>query len=720
EVYIEVEEVWWTKPYYAAPLTGIGVDGTWSCPIVTGGYDQYATGITVYLIPAGTAATSCDPCHELPVIPEAIDTLIIDRSPEVRRISAFGYDWSVKRRDFPAGPGGNYFSDAEDAVWADEKGLHLTISERDGHLACTEVILNASYGYGAYRVVTGSRVDMLDPNVVFGMFTWETAAYQEYYRELDIEFARWGNAALDTNAQYVVQPCSACPGCGDHCHRFRADLTDEDSELTSYLVWTPDRAEFRSYYGKYGAGEVPPAEQLAGYKVFEGADIPVPGNENFRLNLWLFNGTAPTDGQPVEVLVTDFAWQPEPPAWGEPGEGEGEGEGMRRVTTNLPNYPIMGYFAEATAVSINGETVALDADGGLRHDVTLSEGVNTFTVAPIDGDKDPANGLVLEATYDPEFSTSGHALLYNYGPTGSETIVLDLDAGEILGLLPGVQIVASTHAGDFVVDTSGNVYDAGNHTVVGALPFASAPAYPVFRGNDQYCYAARRVIDFASRAVVADDFPVMADGRFARLLPGDILVQCHNLTGFTTVDLTTNVAINEAELSLLRSLWGTSAIDPSGAYGVVTSYSYAAGAVDIGSLTTQETLAVFDLLADYMGQVAFSEDGLTAFAGGYGNSYYGGGGLYAFDLADTSLVTFYPQFGASSVAVGPDGLVYVSTHYVDHFGTGTVTQGYKHKRGIDVLSWDGSSFTVVKSYYLNAPHWYHVKPTFSIKPRYAP
>ncbi len=401
-------------------------------------------------------------------------------------------------------------------------------------------------------------------------------------------------------------------------------------------------------------------------------------------------------------------------------EGEGEGEGVRQVTTNLPNYPVMGYFEDATAVSINGETVALDEYSGLRYDVVLSEGLNTFAVAPVAGDKNAAGGFVLEATYDPAFSTSGRALLYNFGPAGNETIVVDLDAEMVLGLLPGVQIVASTNAGDFVVDTAGNVYDAGNHTVVGVLPFASSPAYPVFRQDDQLCYAARRVIDFASRTVSAEDFPVAVDGRYARLLPGNRLIQCHNLTGFTTVDLTTNLALDEAELSLQRSLWGASAIDPTGTYGLVTSYSWAVGAVDIGSLATDTTLGVFDGLSDYMGQVAFSGDGLTAFAGGYGNSYYGDGGVYAFDLADTSLVTFYPQFGASSIVSGPGGRIYVSTHYVDHFGTGTVTQGLKSKRGIDVLSWDGSSFTVVTSYYLNAPHWYHVAPTFFVKPRYAP
>ena len=52
-VYIRVNGGWWIKPTYAQPLTNINCDGTWSADIVTGGVDQNATDITVYLIPNG-------------------------------------------------------------------------------------------------------------------------------------------------------------------------------------------------------------------------------------------------------------------------------------------------------------------------------------------------------------------------------------------------------------------------------------------------------------------------------------------------------------------------------------------------------------------------------------------------------------------------------------------------------------------------------------------
>jgi hypothetical protein len=265
-VYIRVEDVWWTKPYYASPKRPIKADGTWICDITTGGNDRYATEVAAYLLPEGEGPPICGPCCKLPEIPEAV-AFCHKIIKEPRTVSFAGYDWKVKLRDFPAGPGPNYFSDREEDVWVDEQGLHLTISERNGDWYCSEVILDASFGYGSYIFQTQGRVDIIDPMMVLGLFTWDTEACDEHYREMDIEFTRWGNAGEYTNAQYVVHPCSQCPGCGDRCTRFRVDLTDEESDLTHYLVWQSDTVEFRTYCGKHsdsypiagcfiGAGEV--------------------------------------------------------------------------------------------------------------------------------------------------------------------------------------------------------------------------------------------------------------------------------------------------------------------------------------------------------------------------------------------------------------------------------------------------------------------------------
>lgn len=49
-VYIEVDGRWWTKPYWTEPKTPVRGNGTWSCDITTGGYDESATRIRAYLI----------------------------------------------------------------------------------------------------------------------------------------------------------------------------------------------------------------------------------------------------------------------------------------------------------------------------------------------------------------------------------------------------------------------------------------------------------------------------------------------------------------------------------------------------------------------------------------------------------------------------------------------------------------------------------------------
>ncbi|MBW1938760.1 MAG: hypothetical protein JRI67_08375 [Deltaproteobacteria bacterium] len=258
--YIMVEDVWWSKPFYNAPVTFIQADGTWTCDITTGGHDEYATEILSFLIPVDSVPVICGPCYEKPDIVGAVASAHYDRTPPPRTISFSGYDWEVKRRDFPAGPGPNFFSDATEAVWVDGEGLHLTINREGDRWYCTEVINKQSMGYGTYIFVTAGRVDLLDPNVVLGLFTWDTEAYEENYREIDIEFASWGDLFMETNAQFVVQPCSNCPGCSS-CSRFKAELNDQAISLTNYIVWSPGSVEFRTYRGRY-VENTPPASAL--------------------------------------------------------------------------------------------------------------------------------------------------------------------------------------------------------------------------------------------------------------------------------------------------------------------------------------------------------------------------------------------------------------------------------------------------------------------------
>lgn len=208
-------------------------------------------------------------------------------------VSWNGATWQVKTSRSAVGPGPNVFSKSNVSVDA-SGNLHLRIAkDGSGTWTCAEIIGPTSYGYGTYTFTLASRVDALDPNVVLGLFTWSDKAPYAH-REIDIEFARWGSAADPTNAQYVVQPASTT----NHLSRF---VEPAVAPSVQRFTWTKGRVSWETRDATGGL--------LAAY-AYSGSDVPVPGDERVRLNLWLFNGSAPTDGNPVEVVVHSFTFTP--------------------------------------------------------------------------------------------------------------------------------------------------------------------------------------------------------------------------------------------------------------------------------------------------------------------------------------------------------------------------------------------------------------------------
>jgi hypothetical protein len=203
-----------------------------------------------------------------------------------------GVTWDVKTSRSAVGPGPNLF--AKTNVWVDGAGLHLRIAKNgSGVWSCAEIIGPATYGYGTYTFALASRVDGFDPNVVLGLFTWSDRAPYAH-REIDIEFARWGNSADPTNAQYVVQPYDR-PA---HLKRFTQPAT-----VTSMhrFTWHPGQIAWESYDSNGVSIDS---------NTYNGSDVPRSGDERVHLNLWLFNGAAPTNALPAEVVVSSFTFTP--------------------------------------------------------------------------------------------------------------------------------------------------------------------------------------------------------------------------------------------------------------------------------------------------------------------------------------------------------------------------------------------------------------------------
>jgi hypothetical protein len=214
-----------------------------------------------------------------------------------RIINFSGYSWKVKSGY--SGPGPNYFSDSLNNVWVDSGGrLHLKITPYQNSWLCSEVVLTQSLGYGAYRFYLDSDVSNLDRNVVLGLFTWSDDP-DYYHRETDIEFSKYGNANNFYNAQYVSQPYTQ----PDRVFAFIWP-GGIDQSIQSFF-WRNNAINFASVIG-FNPKRSPLQQWSINY------DIPQAGNENARINLWLFKGNPPARRKTpsIEIVVNHFEFIP--------------------------------------------------------------------------------------------------------------------------------------------------------------------------------------------------------------------------------------------------------------------------------------------------------------------------------------------------------------------------------------------------------------------------
>lgn len=283
---------WWNKP-----VTSIHSSGLWTCDVTTEAGDERATKFSVFLIPDNYQPPTLIGEQTLPpdFLSHSVANFEITRTATAfYRTSTFsGYDWTVKSSSSLVGPGPNFFSSTADNVWLDSAGqLHLKITTKDNKWYCGEVVSQRSFGYGRYIFHLATKADQLNENIVLGLFTWDDAP--EYtHREIDIEFSRWGVKNND-NAQFVVQPWDQ-PG---NIRRYNVQFTTDSSRHS--FEWKSSNILFQSYL----------ANNLVSYWNYAGKSIPVPGNENARINLWLMNGWAPSDKKEVEMIIKKFEFIP--------------------------------------------------------------------------------------------------------------------------------------------------------------------------------------------------------------------------------------------------------------------------------------------------------------------------------------------------------------------------------------------------------------------------
>lgn len=205
-----------------------------------------------------------------------------------RTVRFAGIDWAVKAGR-GLGPGPNDWSDDPRSLWVDDAGLHLRIRRDGDRWLCAEATAGAVARFGPHLFRIATPLDRLDPIVSLGLFL-----YRDDDREIDIEFARWGNPAA-ANAQYVVQP--ALPG---RIHRFP---WSGPRPSVHRIDWGPGSVAFASGPDRRDPpGDRPsPGEEW----IFSGGPIPQESaGLRIHINLWLFRGRPPTDGTEVETVIS--------------------------------------------------------------------------------------------------------------------------------------------------------------------------------------------------------------------------------------------------------------------------------------------------------------------------------------------------------------------------------------------------------------------------------
>jgi hypothetical protein len=213
-----------------------------------------------------------------------------------------GYTWAV--RSGRGGPGPNRWDDNN--AWLDAStNLHLKISQRDGKWSCAEITTRKRLGFGRYQFQATGWLDRFDDNVVFGLFNYPTGDVgPDGTHEIDIEFARWGDAN-NPMGNYTVWPVER--SLKQVSKSFPFTLTGD--QTTHQFIWRGDGVEFRSLRGHRNNDleEINSWVYRPGEVLRHVSQRPMP----VHINLWLFQGLSPKNGREVEVIIRDFKFTPE-------------------------------------------------------------------------------------------------------------------------------------------------------------------------------------------------------------------------------------------------------------------------------------------------------------------------------------------------------------------------------------------------------------------------
>lgn len=304
-VIFSLTNTWYVQPFVDSPYTTIDAKGNWETETHLGA-EYAALVVKLSYKPPATTGTLPPVGGDVLAVTTATAKPQAERSGEAagsekaRKVRFSGYDWYVKSSRSRVGPGPNYFSDNPDNVEVDAQGrLHLRITRSEGRWYCAEVVSERSFGYGTYRFFVDTTVDQLDPLVVLGLFTWSDASPFSH-REIDIEVSRWGRAD-NKNGQFVVQPYTRPQNI------VRFEIPSGLARSTHSFTWDTDKVFCQSLATSSADGA---ATRSVIYEHTFTNDVPQPGDENARINLWLLAGRPPSNAKNVEIIISKFEYAP--------------------------------------------------------------------------------------------------------------------------------------------------------------------------------------------------------------------------------------------------------------------------------------------------------------------------------------------------------------------------------------------------------------------------
>lgn len=219
-----------------------------------------------------------------------------------------GYVWNIRQAG-DGGPGPNHWNPAN--VWLDSSGqLHLKIAHSGGKWTCAELSTQRRLGFGRYQFEVIGRIDRLDPNVVLGLFDYPTPDVgPDGTNEIDIEFARWGNPHWP-NGNYTIFPAQTGLTPPSISSTFNFALNRDNRDWTTQrFIRQSTQIAFQSLSGFQSGNK----NQFASW-VLAPTDYlqRIPQQpEPVHINLWLFRGSAPTNGQEVEIVIKRFTFKPQ-------------------------------------------------------------------------------------------------------------------------------------------------------------------------------------------------------------------------------------------------------------------------------------------------------------------------------------------------------------------------------------------------------------------------